>query len=94
MTGHSIPAVRLAPGDIISIRHEHDPLLGRCLCGAGVRDVEVAGVRRDPDDLAHVAVDWQGCTALLGGTRQVTGTVVYGRTAAVLVLGHVGGVAA
>ncbi|MBO0814819.1 MAG: hypothetical protein J2P30_06670 [Actinobacteria bacterium] len=89
MTGTIIPAVRLAPGAIIHIRHVHDPALGKCLCGAGKRDVEVVGIRRDPDDPAHVAVDWQGCTRLLGGTRQVTGTVVYGRTAPVLVLGHV-----
>jgi len=85
MHGEQVLAGRVRRGDIIRVRHTHEPG-PPCLAGNYEADVLVTGV--DTARLGRVAVDWQEGPSLNGRRPRVRGCSVYEPSATIVRIGH------
>jgi len=85
MHGEQVLAGRVRRGDIIRIRHTHEPG-PPCLVSGAVIDALVTSV--DRERLGRVALDWQEGPTRDGRRPAVRGCSVYGHSATVTRVGH------
>jgi len=85
MPGEQVPAQFLERGDVIRVRHHHDPGCGQCLSPWQTDAVVTAS----PAPVSgRLAVRWAGDARLPGGRGSVTGISGFGPGEQALRIGH------
>jgi hypothetical protein len=74
MTSEQVPPWLLEAGDVIRLRHHHDPRCGRCLT---YWQTDVVVTEKPAPVCDRVAVNWAGDARLLGSRAAVTGVSAF-----------------